>query len=225
MIIKAITVNNILTQCPGLVSITDTNSRVIEMNAIGLKWIGCAKQDILGRSYEDAKCKASEHADYFKSLDKHVMRTDDPLYFTGYYSYHKNDWKIIFGKKYSLYDSKKTLMGVVTTFDEITEFKLIDLYRFLTKDKNKINLQQFCYTLPPPSLDKKFTDRELECLFFLLRGKSASEIGHFLHLSKRTIEDYLVSLRIKLNCTSKSDLIEKSLSLGLLSILPKSLVK
>ena len=51
--------------------------------------------------------------------------------------------------------------------------------------------------------------REAECFFYLIRGKSARETGMALHLSQRTVEFYLDSLRDKLNCRKKSELIEK----------------
>ena len=50
--------------------------------------------------------------------------------------------------------------------------------------------------------------REAECLFYLIRGKSARETGVILHLSQRTVEFYLNSLKDKLNCRKKSELID-----------------
>ena len=48
--------------------------------------------------------------------------------------------------------------------------------------------------------------REMECLFYTLSGRSAKEIASILSLSTRTIEHYLEKLKLKLNCTSKSEL-------------------
>lgn len=55
----------------------------------------------------------------------------------------------------------------------------------------------------------KFTQRELMCIHYLLQYKTATEIAFFLNLSKRTVESYIEHIRLKLNCTSKSELIEK----------------
>ena len=46
-------------------------------------------------------------------------------------------------------------------------------------------------------------------IVYLLRGKSARETGMALHLSQRTVEFYLDSLRDRLNCIKKLELIEK----------------
>jgi len=50
--------------------------------------------------------------------------------------------------------------------------------------------------------------REIECLFYLMKGKSARETGTLLNLSQRTVEYYLNCLKEKLHCTRKSELIE-----------------
>lgn len=55
------------------------------------------------------------------------------------------------------------------------------------------------------------TPRELQVLSYLFRGKSARETGEILNLSQRTIEFYLNSLKYKLKCRRKSDLIEQIL--------------
>lgn len=54
--------------------------------------------------------------------------------------------------------------------------------------------------------------REVECIIYILRGKTSKQIARMLDLSHRTIEFYIGRLRTKLYCHSKSDLIEKILS-------------
>ncbi|STX51763.1 LuxR family transcriptional regulator [Legionella busanensis] len=55
--------------------------------------------------------------------------------------------------------------------------------------------------------------REAECLFYILKGKSAREIGPILNLSPRTIEYYLNTLKDKLNCKKKSEMINMVIDL------------
>lgn len=52
------------------------------------------------------------------------------------------------------------------------------------------------------------SDRESLCLYYLIRGKSARETGSILHISQRTVEFYIDSLKDKLNCRKKSDIVE-----------------
>lgn len=56
--------------------------------------------------------------------------------------------------------------------------------------------------------------REIQCLIYLLRGKTMKQIGSVLHLSNRTVAFYLTRLRKKLCCYSRAGLIEKVLFSG-----------
>ena len=62
-------------------------------------------------------------------------------------------------------------------------------------------------------LKQPISSREGECLFYLMRGKSARETGALLNLSQRTVEYYLDSLKDKLNCRKKSEMIDNVCSL------------
>jgi DNA-binding NarL/FixJ family response regulator len=63
----------------------------------------------------------------------------------------------------------------------------------------------------------KLSRREKEIIYYLVRGKTAKEIGHTIYLSTRTIENYLAAIKSKMGVSTKSDLIEKILDTGLLS--------
>lgn len=63
----------------------------------------------------------------------------------------------------------------------------------------------------------KLSHRQLQCAELLVRGKSCKEIAESLSLSPRTVEAYLVNIRIKMSCKNKAELIFKlatTLSLG-----------
>ncbi len=70
----------------------------------------------------------------------------------------------------------------------------------------------------------QFTSRESECLFLLIYGKTAKEIGLFLNISARTVETYIEHIKIKLNVSKRSEIIAKALQLGLFDIIPKQSV-
>lgn len=67
----------------------------------------------------------------------------------------------------------------------------------------------------------QFTSRESECLFLLLHGKTAKEIGVFLNISSRTVETYIEHIKIKLNVSKRSEIVAKALELGIVDIIPK----
>jgi DNA-binding CsgD family transcriptional regulator len=58
-----------------------------------------------------------------------------------------------------------------------------------------------------------FTSREMDVLFHLLRGKTASEIGITLSISRRTVENNIARIKEKSHCKSKYDLITKFIHL------------
>jgi DNA-binding CsgD family transcriptional regulator len=53
------------------------------------------------------------------------------------------------------------------------------------------------------------TRREYDLAKLLVRGGTAKKIANTLHLSHRTVENYLANLKSKFNATSKAELIEK----------------
>lgn len=81
---------------------------------------------------------------------------------------------------------------------------------FLLNETDRIqflkNLQE-----KSPSLigEFKFTKRELDCLRYLVQGKTSREISEILGITKRTVEFYLANIKSKLYVSKKSKLIEK----------------
>lgn len=109
-----------------------------------------------------------------------------------------NLWRIDNYKKISLltmktplYDSKKKIIGIFGISVYLSESSF--------ENYNQINL----------------SDREIQCLDYLLRGKVTKEIAGLTKLSARTVEGYLKNIKRKLNVNSKSALINKALSLGI----------
>lgn len=58
------------------------------------------------------------------------------------------------------------------------------------------------------------SNREIDCLAQLVSGRTAREIAEQLNLSSRTVESYMESLKNKMNCHNKSELIAKANQLG-----------
>lgn len=48
--------------------------------------------------------------------------------------------------------------------------------------------------------------REVECGKWLILGKTAEETATILGLSRRTVEDHLASMKVKLGCNNKVQL-------------------
>ena len=57
------------------------------------------------------------------------------------------------------------------------------------------------------------TKRENECLYHLLHGKTVKEIGNILAISPRTVDTYIVNSKMKMQVQTRSQLIEKIITL------------
>lgn len=53
----------------------------------------------------------------------------------------------------------------------------------------------------------RLTTRQLTCLKLLAQGMSMREIGEHLNLSRRTVEHYIATIKTKLNCRNRMELI------------------
>lgn len=79
---------------------------------------------------------------------------------------------------------------------------------------NAISQKNFLHELKLLPIESKFgtkylTRREIDCLTYLIRGKSAKEIAKSLgNISYRTVEDHIMKIRSKLRCFAKSGLYE-----------------
>lgn len=94
---------------------------------------------------------------------------------------------------------------------------------FISHENNKTT--QFCYLFTEADTHDVLSEREREYLFFSLRRKTAKEIALILSLSHRTVEDYMGSIRTKLNCQSRSELLEKAALKNFGTLLPLKYLK
>lgn len=67
--------------------------------------------------------------------------------------------------------------------------------------------------------DIQLSNRESECIRLLLQGYAASQIAEILNLSKRTVEHYIENVKLKTNCYTKLELIEKFKEIDALGLL------
>ena len=57
------------------------------------------------------------------------------------------------------------------------------------------------------------TPRQLDCLYYLVKGMTHKQIATTLNLSPKTIEHYLDAIKIKLDCTDRAELTTKALQM------------
>ncbi|MFN7098030.1 MAG: helix-turn-helix transcriptional regulator [Gammaproteobacteria bacterium] len=128
--------------------------------------------------------------------------------------------------KRAVVDSQNNVIGSLGQAVEIIDRKrlnflkdsldnCLDKYTFNETASFKSHMHNPGYTL---------TTRESECLFYILRGKSAKSIAHVLSISAKTVEFHMENLKNKFDCVSKSQLIERTIELGYGDVLPMSLL-
>ncbi len=59
----------------------------------------------------------------------------------------------------------------------------------------------------------ELTERQLDCVYYLVKGMTFKQIGKELNLSPRTVEHYIENIKVKFDCFSRFDLITKALQL------------
>ncbi len=89
--------------------------------------------------------------------------------------------------------------------DEIAACNEIDFLKSISTNKYRFYFEKQEVVL---------TKKELQCAIGLISGKSAKEISNELCRSVRTIESHIDNIKSKLNCTSRSVLINKLFNIG-----------
>lgn len=219
----------ILNLYPEGVSLHDADHKIICANDLFTKSVGFNNlEQIEGITKNDFNCKLSDDADLYMSQDRLVLNTKRTIKSLSYYCLANDIWTLSYAIKSPIKDASGNIIGFSQYFNSIEDLHIQDLCMQLTKVDSKYiaksSTPSICYTIDPITKNFSLTKRESEVLFFILRGKSAKEVGSKLFLSKRTIESHINSLKIKFNCNSKSELIGKAIDSGLINYIPSSIL-
>ncbi|MFI4919072.1 MAG: LuxR C-terminal-related transcriptional regulator [Legionellales bacterium] len=206
----------------------DRNSVYMEANKACTDLFGFSnRNDVGGMTDAEIPCKISECAHLFQKQDMQVINTGMSLKILEIHPCIKDEWKIMLNTKNPLYDDKNNIYGTFAYCLDLTH-SMGEIIRLLSKVEmgsyapNKIKQNSYIFSDTP--LDITLTKRQMDCLFYLLRGKSIREIAAILNKSPRTVENYHEQLKIKFSCQTKSELIELTMNKGYLNILPPHLL-
>lgn len=128
-----------------------------------------------------------------------------------------NPTKSFLLEKKPLFNNENHIMG---TIYQCFELKENILYNLKQHDDKYQKSNSRSYNIGAFENPFDLSARELECLFFLLRGMTAKRISEVLTLSKRTIEFYISNIKNKFGSLTKSELIVSSIQHGYMDILP-----
>ena len=104
-------------------------------------------------------------------------------------------------------DKKDIILEQNNTSDKL-DYVISQFYRILS---HRLGNQDEPLKLEENYLLNKLSKREKEILKLFLNGYTSAQVAEALDLSRRTVEYYLVNLKNKLNCASKSEIIIKAI--------------
>lgn len=222
---------SVMENSSNLYLIKDIDSSILLANTTAAKYLGYGSaEELMGKNIkaENYPCDTRELSSLFYQEDQEVLLNKTQSSFIFYTRFADNNWHMMYGTKTPVLDKDAKPIGIIDNYMDITNNPFFNFSHLLLNEQVVTTTQklkrQFTYKLTDTIEELDITDRQLECLYFLLSGKNSAEIAETLQLSKRTIETHMENLKKKLNCKTKTSLIEFALHKGLLNYVPRKLL-
>jgi DNA-binding CsgD family transcriptional regulator len=134
---------------------------------------------------------------------------------------HKGNKFAFINKKIPRMNDKQKIAGIISHAIEINNPEIFKLIHLLDKFSTVKLDKSYFFDKQHSSIE--LTEREGQCLFYLIKGKTSKMTANILGISYRTVELYIVNLKIKFNVNNKSELIDKAIAEGFVDIIPGDL--
>ena len=184
-------------------------------------------EEIYETRMDEIRCKAAESAHLWIEQNQMVLKTNKSIKVLDIHPYRNDEIKMLFSQKNPVLDDKCNPIAILYHGIEINQNNLTKiLMNIMELDKRyqiDNNINHRSYYIGNSSQDSSLTNREIECLFHVVRGKTAREIGKILFISKRTVETHIANMKSKLDCVTKSDLIDSAVANNLVNLLPEAI--
>lgn len=223
-------INLFIKQLPGMAAWKKTNLTFGGINDFTAKLIGYKNSaDCIGITDYDVKTASAEFADQFIEQDKLVLRTKKLHQSIEIMRYSDGNLYSFLSQKNLLRDENQQIFGILFVGAMLSDVMIekiltVTQHRFFIGNISK--KQPNIYTITESQNNSlNLSKRQQESLFFLLRGKTAKEIGEFLNISTRTVQAHIDQLKRKFDCFSRSQLIEKAIAEEYWFNVPKSILK
>lgn len=174
----------------------------------------------------------NENDDYSQAVYdyKNLFNVHHPLFFFECYDSYVD----FFIYSYNKSNTSEAVNSYMNNFDALEGFKTYFKYQADTLIKNsnqhKIYIpehMQFNFNeiiLPAHQIKENnnfcdkisLTEKQRNCLFLTLKGKTAKEIARLTGVSFRTVQFHIEAIKIKFNCRDKKELIEKAANLTMI---------
>jgi DNA-binding CsgD family transcriptional regulator len=220
---------SLLSQLPGLIMCMDLNHQFTFANSEAATIFGFKVEDeLLGKMPHEIRCKAADAANTFIMQNKEVIESLKVIKLLDIHPYANDLVKIFLTTKLPFLNNNKQVVGAIVTCLEINSNHLSKIFMNIATSDRKYRehnkVIQRSYKIDDQYHNFKLSKQESLCLFYLIRGRSFSQIGAAMNLSKRTVEHYIENVKNKMDCHSKSELIEKAIDQDFLNFIPENLV-
>ena len=217
----------ILEQIPGMIVVMNEKSKFIYANNYTAKLFGYKNVDeLLGNDAYDIRCRAVECADSFIQQDTYVVQNNHKLTMLDIHGYADHKETVFLANKTPFIQNEKIVGSICQCTNLQPEF-LGRIAGCLIKSDEKYykksQKSERTYTVDNILTMSGLAKRELDCVFYILRGKTMKEIAKILNISWRTVESYVFRIKAKWNCETKKQIIEYGLLNGYLNYVPQEL--
>lgn len=213
-----------LRHLPGLANVKDINSRFIIFTEELAKLAGWSSADAMhGKNDFDTPCDLAKFADQFIQMDKKVIVNETKMIALDIQRYNTG-WGMILAEKIPLVDETGKTIGIYSSLIDLSETNLFRFYLNIYENDSKFTGEEkkpVSYILNEAHCPLPLTEKQENCLFLLIRGKTIKEAAKILDISPRTVECHIDAIKIKLGCQYKSEVIEKAIEKGFLFYIPK----
>jgi len=218
--------NQIFSDLPVVAAYKDKESRFVSVTSYCKKVLGFqAKDDICGLTDSEIPCGVSEKSSEFRLQDIEVMSGKD-LSILDVHEYADGGFRSFITRKTRTVGENGAVTGVVCVGREVCEQEWLAVIQTLTEDMSPFHEKG---SLSWEISGKPFgafglSPRLSECLFWMIRGKTAQEMASQMGLSRRTVESYTEDLKNKMCCEKKSEIVEKAVEAGCLYKIPQNVL-
>lgn len=183
-------IENIIRKFPGAIFTKDMEGYCSFANAYQAKILGFSSERyLIGQSDYDAPWSAQ--ADIIRQADQQVIEEDRTIVFEEYGTLASGKIEGFLVTKSPFKDEHGNLLGIIGTSISITH----ERQKLFSSDP-----PGFLNNLDVNASTIYLSKKEIECVNWMIKGKSSSEIAGILGISKRTVETHMNNIKKKLNC-------------------------
>jgi DNA-binding CsgD family transcriptional regulator len=217
---------NMIAHLPGLVFFKNTDLIYTAVSGFAARLCGFDKaEQFCGHNDFELRCSAADSAMEFRAEDRRVMTSGKEISSLQINQFADGNIHIFFLRKTPLFDASGKIIGVCSQGSEVTN-PAIGKAIFNLLESARINqLQNQIFTVATNDDFDRLSVREAEVIFYFMRGFTNKEIGDMMTLSPRTIESYLESIKSKMNCQSRQELLLQCMHNGFSYIIPQSILR